>query len=114
MLLLDGYEHWQSLTNKRAGEFLAASTLRDKKFGRLNIMKRVLGLDETPPALERSFKAETKLKRELPMDIEMEVIPLEGLSSLVEDIHVNIRETLQNTNLDMREFLGIKKALQRM
>ena len=29
-------------------------------------MKSVLGLDETPSALERSFKAATKLKRELP------------------------------------------------
>ena len=33
LLFLDGYEHWQSLTNKRTGEFLVASTLRDKKFG---------------------------------------------------------------------------------
>ena len=71
LLFLSGYEHWQSLTNKRIGEFLAASTLRDKKFGRLNIMKRALGLDEAPPALERSFKAVTKLKLELPTDIEM-------------------------------------------
>ena len=33
LLFLDRYEHWQSLTNKRTGEFLVASTLRDKKFG---------------------------------------------------------------------------------
>ena len=101
MLLLDRYEHWQSLTNKRAGEFLAANTLRDKKFGGLNVMKRVLGLDETPPALERSFRTATKLKRELPTDIEMQVIPLERLSSLVEDIHVKTQEASQNTDLDM-------------
>ena len=37
---LDGNSHWQSLTNKRTGEFLAAKTLREK-FGRLNIMKSV-------------------------------------------------------------------------
>ena len=42
----------------------------------------------------------------------MESIPLGELSSLVEDIHVKIRETSQNTDLDMREFLGIDKALQ--
>ena len=42
----------------------------------------------------------------------MESIPLEVLSSLVEDIHVKIREASQNTNLDMREFLGIDKTLQ--
>ena len=34
------------------------------------------------------------------------------LSSLAEDIHAKIREALQNTDLDMREFLGIDKTLQ--
>ena len=55
-------------------------------------MKSVLSLDETPSGLERSFKAATKLRRESPTDIEIESIPLEGLSSLVEDIHVKTRE----------------------
>ena len=80
----------QSLSYRRTGEFLAAKTLREK-FGGLN-MKSVLTLDEIPSALERSFKAATKLRRELPMDIEMESIPLMELSSLVEDIHVKTRE----------------------
>ena len=75
-------------------------------------MKSVLSLDETPSALERSFKAATKLKGELPTDLEMESIPMKELSSLAEDIHVKTREASQNTNLDMREFLGIDKALQ--
>ena len=78
----------------------------------MNTLKSVLSLDETPSALERSFKAATKLRRELPTDIEMESIPLMELSSLVEDIHVKTREASQNTDLDMREFLGIDKALQ--
>ena len=111
LLFLDGNKHWQSLTNNRTGTFLLAKTLREK-YGGLNIMKSVLGLDETPSALEKSFKAATKLSRELPTDIEMESIPLEKLSSLVEDIHVKTREASQNTDLDMREFLGIDKALQ--
>ena len=51
-------------------------------------MKSDLSLDETPSALERSFKAATKLSHELPTDVEMDSIPLEGLPSLVEDIHV--------------------------
>ena len=42
----------------------------------------------------------------------MESIPLEVLSSLVEDIHVKTREASQNTDPDMREFLGIDKTLQ--
>ena len=69
-------------------------------------MKNFLGVDKTPPALERSFKAATKLNRELPMDLEMESIPLMRLSSLAEDIHAKTRETSQNTDLDRREFLG--------
>ena len=50
-------------------------------------MKRALSLDETPSTLERSFKAESTLKSELPTNS-------------------------QNTTLEMREFLGIDKALQ--
>ena len=77
-------------------------------------MKSVLSLDQTPSALERSISAATKLKSELPTDLEMESIPLKELSSLAEDIHVKTREASQNTDLDMREFLGIDKALQSM
>ena len=101
MLFFDGNNQWQSLTNKRTGEFLAAKTLREN-FGKLNIMKSVLSPDETPSALERSLKAATKLKAELPTDLEMESIPLKELLSLVKDIHVKTREASQNTDLDMR------------
>ena len=73
-------------------------------------MKSVLSLDETPSALERSISAASKL--ELPTDLQMESIPLKELSSLAEGIHVKILEASQNTSLDMREFLGIDKALQ--
>ena len=75
-------------------------------------MKKFLGVDKTPPALGRSFKAATKLSRELPTDLEMESMPLEELSSLVENIHAKTREASQNNDLDMREFLGIDKALR--
>ena len=95
-LFLDADKHWQSLTNKRTGEFLAAKTLREK-FGGLNIMKSVLSLDETPPPLERSLRTATKLKSELPTDLEMESIPFKDLSSLAEDIHVKTREASQQT-----------------
>ena len=71
-----------------------------------------MSLDEIPSASERSFKAATKLRRELRTDIEMESTPLMELWSLAEDIHVKIREASQNTDLDMWEFLGIDKALQ--
>ena len=39
-------------------------------------------------------------------------MPLEKLSSLIQNFDLKIREVSQNTDLDMREFLGIHKALQ--
>ena len=79
--------------------------------GGVNAMRNFLGIDETPPVLERSFKAATKLKRELPTYIEIKSIPLMEISSLAEDIHAKTREASQNTNLDMQGFFGIDKAL---
>ena len=60
-IFLDGNKHWQSLTNKRTGEFLVPRTLREK-FGGLNKMKSVLSLDETQSALARSISAASKIK----------------------------------------------------
>ena len=111
LLFLDANNQWQPLTNKQTGEFLAVKTLRDR-FGGVNAMKIFLGLHETPPVLERSLRAASKLKAGLPTDLQMESIPLEDLSSIVEDIHVKTREASQNTDLDMREILAIDKALQ--
>ena len=96
---------------KRSGELLSAKTLREK-IGGLNIIKSVLGLDETPSGLDRSVKAATKLNRDLPTDLEMESIPLKDLSFLVENILVKAREASQSTTLVMQEFLPIDKALQ--
>ena len=75
LLFCNGNNPWQSFTNKRTGEFLAPKTLREK-FGGLNIMKSVLSLDKTPSALERSISAASKLKSELPTDLQMESILL--------------------------------------
>ena len=104
MLFFDGNNQWPT------GEVLAPKTLREK-FGGLNTVKNFLGID-TPPVLERSISAASKLKSELPPDLQMESIAMKELSSLVEDIHVKTREGSQNTDLDMRELLGTDKALQ--
>ena len=106
LLFFDGNNQWPT------GEVLAPKTLREK-FGGLNTVKNFLGID-TPPVLERSISAASKLKSELPTDLQMDSIPLKELSSLVQDIHVKTREASQNTDLDMRELLGIDKALQSM
>ena len=110
LLFFDGNNQWQSLTNKRTGEVLAPKTLREK-IGGLNTIKNFLDID-TPRLLERSISAASKLKSELPTDLQRESIPLIELSSLVEDIHTKRREASQQTSLDMREFLGIDKVLQ--
>ena len=101
---------WVPIT-KQTGEFFAPKTLRDR-FGGVKTMKTFLGIDRTPPPLERSVSPASKLKSELPTDLQMESISLEELSSLVENIHVKTREASQNTDLDMQEFLVINKALQ--
>ena len=72
-------------------------------------MKKFLGVDETPSALEKSFEAATKRKSKLPTDIEMESIPFEKISSLAEDIYIKTREASQNADLDMGKFLGLTK-----
>ena len=78
LFFLDDDKHWKSLTNKRTGEFLAPKSLREK-FGGLNKMKNVLGIDKAPSALEKPFRAATKLRDKLQTDLEMESILLEEL-----------------------------------
>ena len=68
----NGNNRWVPLT-KQTGEFFAPKTLRDRSGG-LNTMKNFLGVDETPPALERSFKATRKLRAGLPTYLKMEVL----------------------------------------
>ena len=60
-IFLDGNKHWQSLTNKQTGKFLAPKTLREK-FGGLNKMKSVLSIDEKQSELARSISAASKIK----------------------------------------------------
>ena len=104
-------ENWLSLTNQRTGEFFAVSTLKTK-FGGLTLMKKFLNLEQTPPSIDRSIKAANLLKSEISTQTDLETISLFDLSSVVEEIQIKTREASQNTDLDIREFLGIDKALQ--
>ena len=76
LLFFDGNNEWQSLTNKRTGEFLAPKTLIEK-FGSVNAVKNFLGVD-TPPVLERSLKTATKLKVSYPLTQRWKVCLLES------------------------------------
>ena len=55
-----------------------------------------------------------ELQDKLPTDLEMEDIPLQDLSTLAKQVHIVKREAATNTDFDMREFLGIDKALRRV
>ena len=81
--------------------FFGPKSLRDR-FGGVNTNKNFLGIDRTAPALEISLSAASKLKAELPTDLQIESIPLEEISSFVEDIHVKAREASQNTDLNIK------------
>ena len=74
-------------------------------------MKRILSIEGDVPDLDVAFLAK-KLQEELPTELEMEEIPLQDLSNLVKQVHVVTREAATNTDLDMREFLWIDKALR--
>ena len=54
-------DRWVSLT-KQTGEFFAPKALRDR-FGGINAMKNFLGINTTPPSLERSISAASKLQQ---------------------------------------------------
>ena len=82
---------------KQTGEFLTPKTLKDFP-----------DIDETPPALEQSLKAEIALKCKPSADIELETVIMD-LSSLNEHIYVKTWETSQNTDTQMREILWIIK-----
>ena len=75
-------------------------------------MKNFLNLEQTPLSIDRSIKDANLLKSEIPTQTDIETIPLFDLSSVVKDLRIKTREASQNTDLDMREFLGISKALQ--
>ena len=51
--------------DKKNGRVSCNKTLKDR-FSKLYAMKYFLGIDETHTAVEWSFKAATKLKRDLP------------------------------------------------
>ena len=71
-------DRWVLLT-KEIDEFFAPKPLRDR-FGGVNTMKNFLGVDKTPPALERSFRTAIKLKGELATGLEVESIVVRSIT----------------------------------
>ena len=110
---LNHKDEWVLLTNKRTGEFLAESSIR-QKMGGVNVMNNMLGVDATPSKLERSRAAARKLANIIPTDLQMDNISLQDLSKTLTTVEHEVKEASQNTDLDMREMLGLDKALQRV
>ena len=106
-------QDWVLLTNKRTGEFLVKTSI-ERLMGGVNVMKNMLGLDETPSRLERSKTAARKLASIIPTDLQMDNISMEDLSRTITTVEHEVKEASQNTDLDMREMLGLDKALQRV
>ena len=110
---LNNKDEWVLLTNKRTGEFLVKESI-ERLMGGVNVMKNMLGLDETPSRLERSKTAARKLASIIPTDLQMDNIPLQDLAKTIPIVERGVKEASQNTDLDMREMLGLDRALQRV
>ena len=85
------------------GELLAASTLRNRLGAAL--ARSLLGV-ETPSSSKSYPRVLLK-----DLDIEMDELPPQRLEKVIDEI---TRDMSTNTDLDMREFLGIDKALTRI
>ena len=102
-------QDWVLLTNKRTGEFLVKTSI-ERLMGGVNVMKNMLGLDETPSRLERSKTTARKLASIIPTDLQMDNISMEDLSRTITTVEHEVKEASQNTDLNMREMLGLDKV----
>ena len=89
---------------KSNGELLAASTMRARLGA--SLARELLGIETPSSARSRS---RVLLLKDL--DIEMDELPPQRLEEVIDEV---TREMSTNTDLDMREFLGIDKALTRI
>ena len=90
---------------KSNGEFLASSTLRTRLGA--SLARELLGI-ETPKAVKIRSRI---LLDEMPTEIEMEELAPDKIEEVIDK---TTKEIAVNTELDMREFLGIDKALTRI
>ena len=105
---------------KKKGEFKAPTEI-SRIMGGLAAMKGMLGLDETPPLLEKSIQeaarsreAARDLNKTIPTDLELDSIPLEDLNGRIHDVDSALQEASKDTGLPVRELLALDKTLQRI
>ena len=90
---------------KSNGELLAASTLRTRLGA--SLARRLLGI-ETPASVRSRSRV---LIQDIPTELEMDDLTPQRLEEVIAEV---TRSIGTNTDLDMREFLGIDKALTRI
>ena len=90
---------------KSNGEFLAESTMRTRLGA--SLARELLGI-ETPSSTRSRSRI---LIGKVPTELEMDDLTPERLEEVISEI---TRDISTNTDLDMREFLGIDKALTRI
>ena len=90
---------------KSNGEFLAESTMRTRLGAPL--ARELLGI-ETPSSVRSRTRV---LIQDIPTELEMDDLSPERLEEVIDEI---TRDMSTNTDLDMREFEGIDKALTRI
>ena len=90
---------------KSNGEFLAESTMRSRLGA--SLARSLLGI-ETPSSVRSRSRV---LIQEMPTELEMDDLSPERLEEVISEM---TREMSTNTDLNMREFLGIDKALTRI
>ena len=90
---------------KSNGELLAASTMRSRLGA--SLARELLGI-ETPSSVRSRTRV---LIQDIPTELEMDDLSPQRLEEVISEV---TREISTNTDLDMREFLGIDKALTRI
>ena len=90
---------------KSNGEFLAESTMRSRLGA--SLARELLGI-ETPSSVRSRTRV---LIQDIPTELEMDDLSPQRLEEVISEV---TREISTNTDLNMREFLGIDKALTRI
>ena len=90
---------------KSNGEFLAESTMRSRLGA--SLARTLLGI-ETPSSIRSRSRV---LIQDIPTELEMKDLSSERLEKVISEV---TRSVETNTDLDMREFEGIDKALTRI
>ena len=90
---------------KSNGELLAASTMRARLGA--SLARELLGI-ETPASVRSRSRV---LSQEIPTELEMDDLTPQKLEEVISEV---TREMSTNTDLDMREFEGLDKALTRI